>query len=94
MLVFLVGLAAATAAAVFGYSRSRRFVIDRMRYVDIVNHPAAPVVAAVGAAAIAAPVVAILPIVGLGTALSFGVSVGVGVAAGRSDIRRSLPPAA
>jgi hypothetical protein len=36
---------------------------------------------------------ALLPIVGVGTALAFGVSVGFGVATARGDIRRSLPPA-
>ncbi len=92
MLFLILGLAASTAAAVFGYSRSRRFVTERLRYVEAVNHPAAPVIAAVGAAALAAPLVAILPIVGGGTALAFGISVGMGVAAGRGDIRRSLPP--
>lgn len=92
MLFFLLGLAASTAAVVYGYSRTRRFVTERLRYVDVVQHPAAPVVAAIGAAALATPLVALLPLVGGGTALAFGVSVGMGVAAGRADIRRSLPP--
>lgn len=93
MIEFLLGVAASTAAVVFGYTRARGFVSERLRYVDAVNHPVAPVVAGVGAAAIAAPVVAILPIVGAGTAIAFGVSVGLGVASGRGEIRRSLPPA-
>lgn len=93
MLQFLIGFAASTALAVFAYARSRRFVSERLRYVDAVHHPAAPVVAAIGAAAIAIPVVALLPIIGAGTALAFGVSVGLGVASGRADIHRSLPPA-
>lgn len=93
MIEMLLGLAASTAVAMFGYSRARRFVSDKLRYVDAVNHPAAPVVAGIGAAAIAAPVVAILPIIGVGTAVVFGVSVGMGVASGRGEIHRSLPPA-
>jgi hypothetical protein len=40
------------------------------------------------AAVVAIPLVAILPIVGVGTALFFGASVGLGVAAGAKDIRR------
>ena len=40
--------------------------------------------------ALAAPLVWILPIVGSGTALLFGVGVGAGVAAGAKDIRRRL----
>ncbi len=93
MLQTLLWLAASTAVAYWGYSRARRFVAQRLRYVDVVNHPAAPVVAAVAAAALATPIVAFLPIVGGVTAVAFGVSVGMGVAAGRSEIRRSLPPA-
>ena len=92
MLYFLLGFAASTAIVFFGYTRARRFVAERLRYVEVINHPAAPVVAALGAAAIAMPVVALLPILGIGTALSFGLSVGLGVAAGRADIRRTLPP--
>jgi hypothetical protein len=92
MLYFLLGFAASTAIVFFGYSRARRFVSEKLRYVDAVNHPAAPVVAAVGAAALAWPIMAMLPLVGAGTALSFGLSVGLGVAAGRADIRRTLPP--
>ncbi|HEX7121459.1 MAG TPA: hypothetical protein VF178_03740 [Gemmatimonadaceae bacterium] len=93
MIEFLLGLTASTAAAVFGYTRSRRFVGDRLRYVDAVNHPATPFLAGAAATAVAIPVVALLPIVGAGTALVFGVSVGMGVASGRGEIRRSLPPA-
>lgn len=93
MLEFMIGVAASTAVAIFAYARSRRFVTERLRYVDAVYHPVAPVVAAVGAALVAMPVVALLPIVGGGTALAFGISVGLGVAAGRGESRRSLPPA-
>lgn len=93
MIEFLLGLTASTAAAVFGYSRARRFVGERLRYVDAVNHPATPILAGAAATAVAVPVVALLPIVGAGTALVFGVSVGMGVASGRGEIRRSLPPA-
>lgn len=93
MLDFLIGLTASTAVAVFGFTRARRFVGDRLRYVDAINHPVAPVVAGAAATAVAVPVVALLPIVGAGTALAFGISVGMGVASGRGEIRRSLPPA-
>jgi hypothetical protein len=88
MLTLLIGLAISTAVALIGYSRSRAFVSERLRYVDAVNHPLAPALAGVGAALIAMPVVAFLPIVGVGTALTFGLSVGFGVAAGRGDLPR------
>lgn len=88
-----ITLLAAMAAATIGYAQSRSFVRGRMRYVDAVQHPLAPLVAAAGAIAIATPVAWLLPFVGGGTALLFGASVGLGVAAGRRDIHRSLPPA-
>jgi hypothetical protein len=78
MLEFLI----ATGAAGAGFLRSRDFVARRRRYVEAVRTPAAPWVAAVGATALAAPVVMLLPIVGAGTALAFGAAVGVGTFAG------------
>ncbi len=88
MLTLLIGFAISTAVALFGYSRARAFVSERLRYVDAVNHPAAPVLAGVGAALLTMPVVAFLPLVGAGTALTFGLAVGFGVAAGRGDVPR------
>ena len=93
MFYLLLSFVASTAAVTFGYWRSRKFVTERLRYVDAIHNPLVPVLAAVGAAAIAMPIVAFLPLVGAGTAVAFGLSVGLGVAAGRSDIRRHLPPA-
>jgi hypothetical protein len=43
---------------------------------------------------LASPIVALLPIVGGGTALAFGLSIGVGVVNGQRDVRRALPPGA
>ena len=64
--------------------------------VWLVNRPAssplAPIVAGLGAALIAAPIVWMLPLVGAGTAIAFGLSVALGVAAGNKEVRRSLPP--
>jgi len=88
MLTLLIGFAITAAVSLFGYSRARAFVSQRLRYVDAVNHPAAPVLAGVGAALLTMPVVAFLPLVGAGTALTFGLSVGFGVAAGRGDVPR------
>ena len=92
MFGFLISVIAATAAAIFGYSAARNFVRARLRYVDAVNNPIMPVLAGVGAAAVGALAVSILPIVGLGTAIAFGASVGLGVASGAREIRRALPP--
>ena len=88
----LLGLAASIAAAVIGYTQARAFVRDRLRYVDAAQSGFAPILAGLGACMLASPVVALLPIVGAGTALGFGISAGLGVANGQKDIRRALPP--
>ena len=90
----LIALAASVAAIVIGFTQARAFVRERLRYVDAVQSPVAPVVAAFGALLLATPIVALLPFVGGGTALAFGISVGVGVSSGQKDVRRALPPGA
>jgi hypothetical protein len=87
----ILGVVAAGAATIGGYVQSRGFTRKRLRFVEAVRSPFAPVIAAVGATLVAAPVVAILPLVGAGTAVLFGAGVGAGVAAGARDSRR-LPP--
>lgn len=88
MLSLIIGFAISTAVAFFAYSRSRAFVNQKLRYVDAVNHPLAPVAAGVVAAVVAMPIAGMLPLVGAGTALTFGLAVGMGVQAGRSDFPR------
>jgi hypothetical protein len=88
MFSLLLGLAISMAVAVLGYSRARAFVSERLRYVDAVNHPLAPLMAGAGAFFVGALVAAFLPIVGIGTALTFGLAVGLGVSAGRGDVPR------
>ncbi len=87
----LIGLIATGAATAGGYLQSRGFVRRRLQYVDLVQRAGVPVMAGAAAAVVAAPVVAVLPLVGAGTALLFGAGVGAGVAAGARDIRRRLP---
>jgi hypothetical protein len=90
----LISLALAAGSTVFGYVAARRFVRDRLRFVDAAQGKAAPLIAGVGAALLAAPVTWIagwlLPI-GVGTAVLFGLGVGAGVANGANDIRRGTP---
>lgn len=83
----LIALALSGAGAFFGYVKSRQFVRGRLRYVDNVQKPVAPVVAGTVAAVAAAPVVWALPIVGTGAALAFGIAVGLGTRAGVRDIQ-------
>ena len=90
MVIELIGLAATAAATGFGYFQSRYFVRTKLRFVDAVQTGKAPLIAGVGAALIAAPVVALLPLVGAGTAILFGLGVGAGVAAGARDIRQQI----
>jgi hypothetical protein len=70
---------------------TRDYVARRLRYVDAVQKRSAPVIAGVVAGLLAAPVVALLPIVGAGTAVGVGVAVGIGVLNG-SRSGRVLPP--
>jgi hypothetical protein len=87
ILSFLATMALATIA----FTQARNFVTRRLRYVDAVQSAIAPIVAGLGAAVIALPIMAFLPLVGAGTALSVGFGVGAGVAAGAREVRRSLP---
>ncbi len=89
---FLISIVAASAAVFFGFSAARNFTRARLRYVDAVNHPLTPLAAGLGAGLVGAVVVPLLPFVGLGTAIAFGASVGLGVASGAREIRRALPP--
>src|SRR3712207_4314175 len=67
----LLSFAIGTVAATLGFGWAREFVRRKLRYVDAAQNPIAPVVAGAGAWLIAIPVVALLPIVGPGTAIAF-----------------------
>ena len=80
----LLWLGVTAAALIGGYVLSRNFVRRRLRYVDAIQKPSAPLIAGATAAAVLALPFAALPIVTVGTALAFGVGVASGVASGRS----------
>ena len=86
----ITGLAMTIAATAFGFWQARRFTVNRLQYVDAVQNGIAPVLAGIGAAIIALPVVAFVPLIGTGTALLFGLSVALGVSSGARDIRKRL----
>lgn len=90
MMIFLLSFLVSSVLAIVGFAQARAFVTRRLRYVDAVHTKLAPIVAGVGAALLALPLVAIIPFLGLGTALSFGISVGAGVLAGSRDVRGRL----
>ena len=81
----MLELLIAGAAGVFGHLRSRKFVSRRLRYTTIVEKPALGLWVGVGATVLAAPIVAVLPIVGAGTAIAIGAGIGTGVALGVKD---------
>jgi hypothetical protein len=89
-LLSLVGLGATLASVVAGYFFSRTFTENKLRYVDAVHKGSFPILAGIGAAVVALPVVAVLPVVGAGTALLFGGSVAMGTAAGAREIRKRI----
>ena len=85
--LLLIGAAAGGIGA--GYVKVRSFVRDRLRFVDAVHSRTAPVVVGAVAALAAAPVVWLLPVIGGGTALAFGVGMGLAVSHGARDVQRS-----
>jgi len=89
----ILGLLIAVVAVVIGYSGARRFVRDRLRYVDGAQKTTAPVIAGIVAFLIALPVVWLLPLVGTGPAVAFAVSIAAGVATGARDIKSGNYPA-
>lgn len=86
----MIGLAITAAVALIGYWQAKQFVQRKLRFVDGVHKGSAPVLAGLAAAAVALPVVWLLPIVGTGTAILFGAGVALGVNAGARDIRRRI----
>ncbi|HEY0303387.1 MAG TPA: hypothetical protein VGC44_00370 [Longimicrobiales bacterium] len=89
----LIGFVVAWAAAYLGYSRARGFVKNRLRYVEGIYRWSAPWKAGLVAGVVTTPVAWALPFISGATAILFGTAVGLGVAAGRRDLRRRLPVA-
>jgi hypothetical protein len=74
------------AAGVLGFMLARTFVRRRLRFVDAVHSPLAPVVAGTVAALVAWPAV-LLPLITIPTALLFGLGTGLGTASGARALR-------
>ena len=90
MLTLLAAAGIAGAAGIFGHMRARSFVGRRLRFTSFVEKPSLGVVAGVAATVVAVPVVAVIPVIGVGTALVFGAGVGTGAALGAKDAKRPL----
>jgi hypothetical protein len=76
----------ALAAGIAGFILARNFVRRRLRFVDSVHSPIAPLIAGCVAALVAWPTV-LLPMVTLSTALLFGIGTGLGTASGARAVR-------
>lgn len=83
----LITFVIAAVVAFLGYGFARRFVRDRLRYVDAAQNATAPWVAGGLATVLGAFVALFLPFVGATAALAFGTSVALGVSAGARDLR-------
>ena len=88
MLSVLISLVLALAVVVSAFAVSRRFVRERLRFVDAVQRRSAPLVAGAGALALGMLLALVVPFVGTLTAVSLAAAVGLGVSTGARDIRR------
>jgi hypothetical protein len=79
----LLWLALTGAATTLGFLWSR-FVRRRLRFVDAMQHPVAPVVAGAAAAVLAVPVAGLLPVVTAASGVLFGAGVAAGAATGQT----------
>lgn len=86
----MIELLIAGGASALSYIKSRDFTRDRLTYVDTAQSRTAAIVAGTVTTLAAAPVVALLPIVGGVTAVALGGGVGYGVYRGQSAIRKRL----
>jgi len=86
----MISMAIAIAVAVIGYVQAKSFTQSKLRFVDAVHHFAAPLLAGLAALLIATPVVWLVPLIGKGTAILFGLGVGAGVSSGARDIRKRI----
>jgi hypothetical protein len=76
------------AAGIVGFILARGFVRRRLRFVDAVQSPMAPIIAGCVATLVAWPAV-LFPLVTLSTALVFGIGTGLGTASGARALRDS-----
>lgn len=92
MITMLLSFAIASILAIVLHGTTRKFVRNRLRYVEAVQKSIAPWMAGGAAFLAGTVVVGLLPIVGIGTALTAAVAIGSGVAAGARDIRQGTSP--
>ena len=82
----LVSIAISLALTTAGFAVARRYVRDRLKFVDAVHTMKAPIIAGLVGWAVMMPLT-VFPLIGVGTAIIFGLSVALGVRAGAKDIK-------
>lgn len=87
-MIALLGFVVAWTVAIVGYKQARTFVRERLRYVEGVHRSFVPLKIGLIAGIATAPITWILPAVTTGAAILFGTAIGMGVAAGRKDIKQ------
>jgi len=75
------------AVGVAGYIASTNFVRNRLRFVDAIHAPWAPIAAGILAFLVAWPR-ALLPVISATPAVVFGIGIGLGTATGARHVRR------
>ncbi len=85
----MIELALAVGAAYGGYKWTKKFFVRKLRFVPKARSKAAPYVVGAGAALLAIPLAAALPLITGLTALSFGAGVACGVFAGDKEVDRT-----
>ena len=83
----MLPLLIALMAGAISFILTRNFVRRRLRFVDAVHSPFAPLITGMLAALVAWPAV-LLPMVSLTTAIVFGIGAGLGTASGARALRR------
>lgn len=82
----IISIAVSLALTSFGFALARKYVRERLKFVDAVQTMKAPIIAGLVGWALLMPFT-FVPFIGLGTAIVFGLSVGLGVRAGARDIK-------
>lgn len=84
---FAINMMIVAAVAMVGFVIAKTFVRRRLRFVDAIYSPLAPLTVGVLMAAVAWPL-AILPIITGTTAVIFGIGAGLGTASGVRALKR------
>lgn len=78
----------AIGGGLFMFSAARQFVRSKLRFVDGVHNPVVPWAAAAVVFVVSLPVVALLPVIGVGTGAAVALATGMGTASGVKALKR------